>query len=152
MGSIVGGAYSAGESPAEMEDKLRAADWKRLLSDRLRREDRSIYQKQLERENVLGLEIGYRDGKILLPRGAVIGSQLELFFGSMVDLYHGRFDDLAIPFRAVATDIATGEMVVLDRGSLVGAMRGSMSVPGLFAPYPLGDRLLVDAFQKQFPH
>jgi NTE family protein len=144
MGSIVGGAYAAGKSPAEMEDKLRKADWKRLLSDRLRREDRSIYEKQLERENILGLQIGYRDGKLLLPRGVVIGSQLELFFGGMVDLYHGPFDDLAIPFRAVATDIVTGEMVVLDRGSLVGAMRGSMSVPGVFAPYPLDDRLLVD--------
>jgi len=144
MGSIVGGAYATGKSPAQMEEKLRAADWRRLLSDRLRREDRSIYQKQLERDNIWGVEIGYRDGKLLLPRGAVIGSQLELFFGDLVDLYHGRFDELAIPFRAVATDIGTGEMVVLDQGSLVGAMRGSMSVPGVFAPYPLENRLLVD--------
>jgi NTE family protein len=144
MGSIVGGAYAAGKTPAEMENKLRAADWKRLLSDRLRREDRSIYEKDLERQNIWGLEIGYRDGKLLLPRGAVIGSQIELFFGGLVDLYHGSFDDLVIPFRAVATDIATGEMVVIDQGSLVGAMRGSMSVPGVFSPYLLNDRLLVD--------
>jgi NTE family protein len=144
MGSIVGGAYAAGKPPAEMEAKLRAADWKRLLSDRLRRADRSIYQKQLERLNIWGLEIGYRDGKLLLPRGAVIGSQMELFFGGLVDLYHGNFDNLAIPFRAVATDIGTGEMVVIDQGSLVGAMRGSMSVPGVFAPYLLDNRLLVD--------
>ena len=144
MGSIIGGAYAAGKSPAEMEAKLRAADWKRLLSDKLRREDRSMYQKQLERENIWSLEIGYRDGKLLLPRGAVIGSQLELFFGGLVDFYNGDFDELAVPFRAVATDIGTGEIVVLDQGSLVGAMRGSMSVPGAFAPYLLDDRLLVD--------
>jgi NTE family protein len=144
MGSIVGGAYAVGKPPAEMEAKLGQADWKVLLSDRVKREDRSIYQKQVERANILGLEIGHRDGKLLLPRGAVIGSQLEVFFGGLVDLYHGSFDDLAIPFRAVATDIATGEMVVIDKGSLVGAMRGSMSVPGVFAPYPFDDRLLVD--------
>lgn len=144
MGSIVGGAFAAGKSPAEMEAKLRAADWKRLLSDRLRREDRSIYQKELERQNIWGLEIGYRDGQLLLPRGAVIGSQLELFFGGLVDFYNGNFDELAVPFRAVATDIGTGEMVVLDQGNIVGAMRGSMSVPGVFAPYPLGNKLLVD--------
>jgi NTE family protein len=144
MGSIVGGAYAAGKSPQEMEDKIRAADWKRLLSDRLRREDREIYQKELERQNVWGLEIGYRDGKLLLPRGAVIGSQIELFFGGLVNFYHGSFDQLVIPYRAVATDIGTGEMVVLDQGNLVGAMRGSMSVPGVFAPYPLDNRLLVD--------
>jgi NTE family protein len=144
MGSIVGGAYSAGKSPAEMESMLAAADWKSLLSDRLGRADRSMYQKEVEQRNIWGLEIGYREGKILLPRGAVIGSQIEIFFGNLVDLYHGSFDELVIPFRAVATDIGTGEMVVLDRGSLVGAMRGSMSVPGVFAPYPLDDRLLVD--------
>jgi len=144
MGSIVGGAYAAGKSTKEMEDKIRAADWKRLLSDRLRRQDRTIYQKELERDNVWGVEIGYRDGQLLLPRGAVIGSQLELFFGGLVSFYHGNFDQLVIPYRAVATDIGTGEMVVLDQGNLVGAMRGSMSVPGVFAPYPLDNRLLVD--------
>jgi len=145
MGSIVGGAYASGASPAEMERKVGAADWKILLSDRIQRQDRSIYQKQLEREdNVWGLEFGYRDRTILLPRGAVIGSQIELFFGDLVRFYQGSFDDLVIPFRAVATDIGTGDMVVLDRGSLVGAMRGSMSVPGVFAPYPLDNRLLVD--------
>src|SRR4051812_40426692 len=145
MGSIVGGAYAAGTSIEEMEKKVGAADWKILLSDRIQRQERSIYQKQLEREdNVWGLEFGYRNGTLLLPRGAVIGSQIELFFGDLVRFYQGGFDDLVIPFRAVATDIATGEMVVLDRGSLVGAMRGSMSVPGVFAPYPLDNKLLVD--------
>jgi NTE family protein len=144
MGSIVGGGYASGKSPEELEAKIRSADWKRLLSDRIRREDRTIYQKELERENIWGLEIGYRDGQLLLPRGAVIGSQIELFFGGLVNLYHGSFDDLVIPFRAVATDIGTGEMVVIDRGSLVGAMRGSMSVPGVFSPYLFDNRLLVD--------
>ena len=144
MGSIVGGGYASGRSPEQLEAKIRSADWKRLLSDRIRREDRTIYQKELERENIWGLEIGYRDGQLLLPRGAVIGSQIELFFGGLVNLYHGSFDDLVIPFRAVATDIGTGEMVVIDQGSLVGAMRGSMSVPGVFAPYLFDNRLLVD--------
>ena len=101
MGSIVGGSYASGASPAEMERKVGAADWKILLSDRIQRQDRSIYQKQLEREdNVWGLEFGYRDGKVLLPRGAVIGSQIELFFGDLVRFYQGSFDDLVIPFRS----------------------------------------------------
>src|SRR3954451_13379702 len=51
MGSIVGGAYASGASPSEMEKKVGAADWKILLSDRIQRQDRSIYQKQLERED-----------------------------------------------------------------------------------------------------
>src|SRR3954462_8818909 len=73
MGSIVGGAYAAGTSIEEMEKKVGAADWKILLSDRIQRQERSIYQKQLEREdNVWGLEFGYRNGTLLLPRGAVI--------------------------------------------------------------------------------
>ena len=54
------------------------------------------------------------------------------------------FDRLPIPFRAVATDMRKGEMAVLDRGSLAGAMRASMSVPSVFAPVIIDGRLLGD--------
>jgi NTE family protein len=54
------------------------------------------------------------------------------------------FDDLPIPFRAVAADVATGEAVVIDSGDLASAMRASMSVPGIFKPARRNGRLLVD--------
>ncbi len=56
----------------------------------------------------------------------------------------GNFDDLPIPYRAVATDIITGDAVVLDKGNIAVAMRASMSVPGAFDPVAMGDYMLVD--------
>ena len=54
------------------------------------------------------------------------------------------FDDLAIPFRAIATDIVTGDRVVIDHGDLTTAMRASLSAPGVFAPVDFEGRMLVD--------
>ena len=54
------------------------------------------------------------------------------------------FDRLPLPFRAVATDINTGQRVVLGSGDLAVAMRASMSVPGVFSPVELDEHLLVD--------
>jgi NTE family protein len=82
---------------------------------------------------------------VLLPKGLVSGIQLESVLRqlSKVRGFH-RFDDLPIPFRAVATDLVTGKPVVLSQGELAGAMRASMSVPGAIEPLPLDGRLLVD--------
>jgi NTE family protein len=54
------------------------------------------------------------------------------------------FDELQIPFRAMATDLATGDAVVLDRGSLATALRASMAVPVVYSPVEIDDRLYVD--------
>ena len=55
-----------------------------------------------------------------------------------------HFDELPIPFRAVATDVNTGEMVLFEKGSLADAMRASMSVPGVFSPVEIEGRILID--------
>jgi hypothetical protein len=54
------------------------------------------------------------------------------------------FDDLPIPFRAVATDVNTGERAVLGEGQLASAIRASMALPGIFAPVELNGTLMVD--------
>jgi NTE family protein len=146
MGAIVAGAYASGVSPAEMERRIREVDWNVVLSDKPPRSERSVRSKALERYNFAPLEVGVRDGKLLTPSGAIFGQQLERFLDSLavqpVDL--GSFDQLPIPYRAVATDIETGQMVLLDRGDPADAMRASMSVPGVFAPVEIDGRLLVD--------
>jgi NTE family protein len=146
MGSIVAGAYASGVSPAEMERRIGSVDWDVVLSDKPPRSDRSVRSKALERFNLAPLEVGVRDGKLLAPTGAIFGQQLERFLDSLAvqpaDL--GSFDQLPIPYRAVATDIETGQLVVLDHGDPANAMRASMSVPGIFAPVEIDGRLLVD--------
>ena len=90
--------------------------------------------------------MGYRDGEFLWFKGALSGSNLELFLHELtrnVDNIE-NFDKLPIPFRAVATNMVTGKEVVFDSRPLYQAMRASMSVPGMFAPVELDGRILGD--------
>ncbi|MFQ5600337.1 MAG: patatin-like phospholipase family protein, partial [Candidatus Krumholzibacteriia bacterium] len=107
---------------------------------------RSFRRKQDDRSDLLDFEFGIRNGKLAFPRSLVAGQKLAFAFD--VPALHtagaGGFDALPIPFRAVATDIRTGEMVVLSSGSLQRALRASMSVPGMFPPVEVDGRLLLD--------
>jgi NTE family protein len=146
MGAIVGGAYSIGIPPDEMERRLQGVVWDEVVSDRVPRAQRSVLSKEQERDNIRGVELGYRDSRVRLPKGAVAGHQFELFLSSLLGSAPllRSFDDLPIPYRAVATDIETGEMVILSQGDLISAIRASMAVPGVFAPVEIDGRLLVD--------
>jgi NTE family protein len=146
MGAIVGAAWVSGVSPTELETVLRETRWNVVLADEPPRPRRSWRNKEFERARIVGAELGLRDGKTVLPTGAVFGQQfdglLQRLLGSPVT--RESFDELPLPFRAIATDIESGTMVVLDRGSLNAAVRASMSVPGALAPQEIGGRLLVD--------
>jgi NTE family protein len=146
MGALVAGAYASGLSATEIERRLREADLAGLLLDQPPRPERSLRAKELDRANVYGIEVGVDTKGLKLPAGAIVGQKVEVFLGDLVGAAAdaGRFDTLPIPYRAVATDIESGEMVVLDRGDLVTAMRASMAVPGAFSPVELDGRLLVD--------
>jgi NTE family protein len=146
MGSIVGGAYAAGIAPETMEAQIRAARWDRVLADQPPRPERSSFAKELDRARISGGELGWSGGRARLPKGAIIGHQLEMFLRTLIgaNVALDSFDQLPIPFRAVTTDIGTGRMVVLDRGTLTTAMRASMSVPGVFAPQRIEQGLYVD--------
>lgn len=145
IGSIIGAAYASGRSPGRIDTIIREANWDRLLSDDPPRADRSVYAKELERARVGRASLGIRDGTFVLPHGVLVGHELQFFLQNMVrGANSDRFDELAIPFRAIATDFESGTMVVMDRGELATAMRASMSVPGAFAPVEHDGRLLVD--------
>ena len=146
MGAIVGGLYASGMSPEQMEKQLETVSWPTLLSDSAARGDVSFRRKEFEAAFPLGLELGYRDGQFRTFKGALSGSNLELFLHELtrnVDRID-NFDRLPIPFRAVATDMVNGEQIVFDRGRLYQAMRASMSVPGMFAPVEIDGRVLGD--------
>jgi NTE family protein len=145
MGAIVGAAYASGMSPQRIEETVRDADWNSLLSDQPPRAERSVYAKEVERSRVGGLEVGVRKDGLVLPQGVLVGHQLHFFLQKVVSQARtDRFDELPIPYRAIATDFETGGMVVLDQGDLATAIRASMSVPGAFAPVERDGRILVD--------
>ncbi|MEZ0472481.1 patatin-like phospholipase family protein [Luteimonas salinilitoris] len=146
MGAIVGGMYAAGYGADEIEAILQHVDWQSVLHDRPPRAQRTMRRKRDDLRRLGGIELGLRNGKIALPRGMIQGQRLELLLRRLLlptwRIEH--FDDLPIPFRAVATDIVTGDKVVFERGDLAMAIRASMSVPAVFAPVRIDGQLLVD--------
>jgi NTE family protein len=146
MGAIVGGMYASGYSPEEIERILGQIDWKEVLTDDPPREKLNMRRKGQDLEFLLDYEVGYRNGRIVTPQGLIQGQKLLILLRQLLastwNIYD--FDDLPIPFRAVAADIVSGKPIVWDKGDLVLAIRSSMSVPGAFAPLPVDDYLLVD--------
>lgn len=146
MGAVVGGLYASGMPIADIEKLLRSVNWEDAFKDRPPREELGFRRKQDDREFLVRYALGVTDKGFVLPRGLVQGQKLEqvLRGASLPVAAIQSFDRLPIPFRAVATDLESGEPVVLDSGDLVTAMRASMSAPGVFAPVERDGKLLVD--------
>ena len=146
MGSIIGGLYAAGWSPDEMEEIVRAIDWGMIFTDRVDRADRPFRRKQDDRPVLIQGRLYFEGMKPVIPSGVIRGQRLELAL-QIIEALSATvtdFDDLPIPYRAVAADIATGEAAVISSGSLATAMRASMSVPGALPPVKMGGKELVD--------
>lgn len=146
MGAIIGGLYATGLHVEELEQLFGSLDWSAALSDTPDREDLSFRRKQDDREFPIKLELGIRGTKLLLPKGVIQGQKLDLLLRELTlrASHIENFDDLPIPFRAIASDIAAGEAVVIGSGDLAMSIRASMSVPAIFAPVEIDGRLLVD--------
>ena len=146
MGALVGALYATGMNADELEQTIGSLDWDDLFNDDTRRADRPFRRKRDDDLSLFGPKLGVGKDSSLLPRGAISGQKISFLFESLVAdrAQVNDFDDLPIPFRAVASDIATGEVVVLGKGNLALAMRSSMSVPGVFNPVELDGHLLVD--------
>ena len=146
MGAIVGGLYASGMTAQQIDATMRSVDWQEAFRDTPPRRDLAFRRKQDDRNFLVQLPLGLKHGTILLPKGFIQGQklqetlrQLTLPFSNSTD-----FDLLPTPFRAVATDLETGNAVLLEKGDLAIAMRASMSAPGVFAPVELNGQLLVD--------
>ena len=155
MGSIVGAGYASGRTTAELEEVITKTDWDQLFNESPPRE-MVHYRLKSGRESELygDGKIGLKDGGVVIPAAMVQGQYVEYVFQ---DLY-GKvppelsFDDLPIPYRAVAADLITGQAVIIDRGNLALAARASMSVPGFFSPVEAGGKVLVDGgIANNFP-
>ncbi len=146
MGSIVGGVYATGMSASDMEARVLAVDWSDVFDDRLDRANLSMRRKDDSRTPLFRPEFGFRNSTVQLPIGAISGRKLDLLLHELTVpvARQTSFDELPIPFRAIATDLVTGEMVVFNNGYLSQAVRASMSVPGAFDPVEIDGRLLVD--------
>jgi NTE family protein len=146
MGSIIGGLYAAGYSPEEMKSEIAAIDWVDAFNDKPPRKNINFRRKEDDRRSLFALELGIGKGGIKLPAGLLAGQKLN-FILRRLTLHVRDVDDfggLYVPYRAVATDLETGNAVVIGSGQLADAMRASMSIPSVFAPAEIDGRLLVD--------
>ena len=147
-GALVGALYAAGRSPQDIEDIVLENDWRAMFSDTLPRQDRSLRRKSDDytRLSPIGVGVGGDRAPVQLAGGMSQGQRMIAMFEEATGAGRvvGDFDDLPIPFRAVATDLNTGNAVALDHGSLAMAMRASMSLPGILRPVEIDGRVLLD--------
>ena len=147
MGAVVGGLYAAGLDGEEIAATFRDLDWQELLRDRAPRRELVFRRKQDDRSILARGALGFRENEgVVLPLGLVQGQKItQALRGATLRVADVTdFDRLPIPFRALATDLETGEPVVLRSGDLATVLRASMSAPGVLAPVEMDGRLLVD--------
>jgi NTE family protein len=146
IGAYVGGMYALGYSPAQIEQFMLAAKWDEGYSDQIPRQDLLYRDKQLRDQYNLPFQLGYEQETFKMPAGILLGQNISRLLRDSTGLVprFDSFDELAIPFRAITTDLATKQAVVLDSGSIVEAMQASASVPGIVKPLQINGRALVD--------
>ncbi len=152
MGSIVGALYAMGYSGDTIEIMARQLDWGNLFTNQpaltdISYEEKSEYNKYI-------IEIPFEYGKPKLASGVITGEQLWIELSRLCwpakDVRD--FSQLNIPFKCIATDVATGDIVTLDTGHIVSSIRASMAIPSIFTAVKIGDKKLVDGgVVRNFP-
>lgn len=145
MGSIVGGLYSIGYTPHQMDSMITKQDWSFLLSDRTQRRQKTFMEKTDSEKYVISIPF-HEKPKEVIPDGIIKGINLNTLFSDLTIGYHDSlsFDKLPTPFACVAVDLMKGEEVVFHSGKLADVMRASMAIPAVFTPTRIGEKVLVD--------
>jgi len=147
MGAIVGGLYASGFSTQELQAALERPELQASMAGKQPRSLLSYPDNQHTSSSIYyASSLVMPMASSFSPQGIIAGNDPGRILNvlALETQPNTDFNKLPIPFRAVATDIGSGAEVVLDHGNLAEAMRASMSVPGVYAPVPLDNHLLVD--------
>ncbi len=146
MGAIVGALYASGYSADELENITTGMDWHSVFNDKTSRGRSTFRRKTDELGFLTDYKITFKDGKIVLPQGIIQGQNLFLELSNLLSTTRsiGKFEDLPIPFRLVATDLGSGEAVIMKEGDLASAVFASMAIPGLIPPVERDGKHLID--------
>ena len=150
MGSIIGAMYATGMSPDDIKAFAEKINWDQVLAPGPIYPQLSYRRKQDARDFLVEAPLGLKHG-LSGPNGYNSGQGVGLLLDQIAFPESGvrSFDDLPIPFRCVATDMQSGDPVVLHDGSLSQAIRASMAIPGLFTPVELNGHVLADGGMVQ---
>jgi NTE family protein len=145
MGGLVGALYATGRSPAEMRQFVEAIHWEEAMASEPSYPQLSYRRKEDRRTDEIPAQLGLKNG-LSGPLGISAGQGIGLLLDRIAFPYStvASFDDLPIPFRCVATDMLSGDAVVLKDGSLAQSLRATMAIPGLFTPVELDGKVLAD--------
>jgi NTE family protein len=150
MGSIVGAMYATGMSPTEIRTFAEKIDWDEAFLPEPVYTQLSYRRKQDRRDFLIKASLGLKHG-LNGPNGFNSGQGVGRLLDRIAFPESGvaSFDDLPIPFRCVATDMLSGESVVLREGALAQAVRASMAIPGVFTPVEINGHVLADGGMVQ---
>ena len=150
MGSVIGAMYATGMSPDEIRDFALQVNWDQALLPEPMYRDLSFRRKQDRRDFLVKAPLGLKQG-LEGPNGYNPGQGVGLLLDRIAfpQSTISSFDDLPIPFRCVATDMQSGEAIVLHDGPLAEAVRASMAIPGIFTPVEVKGRMLADGGMVQ---
>jgi len=150
MGSIIGSMYATGMTPEEIQKFAEKIDWDQAFLPEPGYAEISYRRKQDRRDFLVAAPLGLKHG-LKGPNGLNSGQAAGLLLNriAFADAGITNFDDLPIPFRCVATDMQSGEAIVLHDGFLADAVRASMAIPGVFTPVELNGRILADGGMVQ---
>ncbi|WP_020538691.1 patatin-like phospholipase family protein [Lewinella cohaerens] len=144
MGSIVGGLYAIGYTPAQLEHLATTLQWSDYFNDSYPRNYLPIDERN--KADRYQFTFALEDGNLKIPRGLIGGKKILTLFTGLTACVHdvGSFDKYYCPFSCVATDLETGEAFVFKEGPLRKGIRASMSIPSAFDPLVYDDKILVD--------
>ena len=146
LGAVVGALYAKGQTPADLEHVLETLEWNRGFVDALPRSKLPFRRKDEEDKFQTNFELGVQGLSLTFPPGLIQGHGLYLLLTELVGgaALETDFNNLPIPYRAVATDLESATPVVLDSGDLAKSLQASMSIPAIFAPVKIQGKLLVE--------
>jgi NTE family protein len=144
MGSIVGGLYSIGYNAADLEKIASETDWTGLLLEKSVKGSETI--AEMRERSRFSTSVDFDRRGFMLRGGLLTGNKILRFVDSLTLSVPSPADYDALPrkFRAVATDVENGGRVVMSKGNIADSMRASMSLPGVFTPYSLDGKYLID--------
>ena len=152
MGSIIGAMYAIGYSGDSIQKIMKAINWDLILSNQSSM--RSLIMEEKDEYSKYDIELPWVNHWFRLSTGVIEGQELWLKFAEVFrPVYNIKdFSKFSIPFKCVATDVSTGEAVVLDTGEIVSALRSSMAIPSVFTAVEYGGHKLIDGgVVRNFP-
>ncbi len=152
MGAIVGALYATGYSGNDIENLRKVIDFDVLFSNNVSLKTLSMEEK--DQYSRFAIELPFINNKIHLATGVITGQELNMQFSELFFHVYNihNFNDFKIPFKCMATDLETGDLVVMDTGNIITALRATMAIPSVFSAVTRDNKKLVDGgLVRNFP-